>query len=191
MTTPAPRRASFEVMIAVMVGVAAGAGDASAIVDRDTALADLHREHYRSLVRFACLLVDDVGSGEEVVQDAFVRVYRAWARIDDPLKYLRTAVMNGARSGLRRRLVARRYVAPVARHEAGADEIAVTRSEHAEVLAALRALPRRQRECLVLRYYADLSEVEIAATLGITTGSVKSHAHRGMAALTLALKEVS
>lgn len=178
-------------MMAVMVGLGAGVGGASALVDRDTALAALHREHYRSLVRFACLLVDDVGSGEEVVQDAFVRVYRAWPRVDDPLKYLRTAVMNGARSRLRRRVVARRYVAPVARHEVGADEIAVTRSEHVEVLVALRALPRRQRECLVLRYYADLSEGEIATTLGISTGSVKSHSHRGIAALTAALKEIT
>ena len=174
-------------MMAVMVGV----GDGSTRADRDVVLADLHRDHYRSLVRLACLLVDDVGSGEEVVQDAFVRVYRAWARVDDPLKYLRTAVMNGARSGLRRRRSARRYVPPVARAAPGADDAVVVRSEHAEVLDALRALPRRQRECLVLRYYADLSEIEIASTLGISTGSVKSHAHRGMAALTIALKEVS
>ncbi len=65
------------------------------------------------------------------------------------------------------------------------------RAEHAEVLDALRALPRRQRECLVLRYYADLSEAEIATTLGISAGSVKSHSHRGMAALTVALQEDS
>ena len=135
-------------MMAVMVGIS----DGSTFVGRDAALADIHRDHYRSLVRLACLLVDDVGSGEEVVQDAFVRVYRAWARVDDPLKYLRTP---------------------------GADDAVVVRSEHAEVLDALRALPRRQRECLVLRYYADLSKVEIASTLGISTGSVKSHAHRG------------
>ena len=80
---------------------------------------------------------------------------------------------------------------PMVRAAPGADDAVVVRSEHAEVLDALRVLPRRQRECLVLRYYADLSEVEIASTLGISTGSVKSHAHRGMAALTLALKEVS
>ncbi len=175
----------------VMVGVGAGVDGASSTFDRDTALADLHREHYPSLVRFACLLVDDVGLGEEVVQDAFVRVYRAWPRVDDPLKYLRTAVMNGARSRLRRRLVARRYVAPVVRHETGADEIVVTRSEHADVVAAVRALPRRQRECLVLRYYVDLSEAEIATTLGISTGSVKSHSHRAMTALARVLKEDS
>ena len=173
--------------MAVMVGI----GDGSAFAGRDAALADLHRDHYRSLVRLACLLVDDLGSGEEVVQDAFVRVYRAWPRVDDPLKYLRTAVMNGARSGLRRRRSARRYVPPTVRAAPGADEAVLVRAEHAAVLDALRALPRRQRECLVLRYYADLSEVEIASTLGISPGSVKSHSHRGMVALTTALKEES
>ena len=174
-------------MMAVMVGTVGGA----AFGDRDAVLAELHRDHYRSLVRLACLLVDDVGSGEEVVQDAFVRVYRAWPRVDDPLKYLRTAVMNGARSGLRRRRSARRYVPPTVRAESGADEAVLVRVEYAEVLDALRALPRRQRECLVLRYYADLSEADIATTLGISAGSVKSHSHRGIAALTVALKEDS
>ncbi|MEO6469736.1 MAG: SigE family RNA polymerase sigma factor [Acidimicrobiia bacterium] len=174
-------------MMAVMVGTSGG----SAFIGRDAALSDLHRDHYRSVVRLACLLVDDVGLGEEVVQDAFVRVYRAWPRVDDPLKYLRTAVMNGARSGLRRRRSARRYVPPTVRSEPGADEVVLLRAEHAGVLDAVRSLPRRQRECLVLRYYADLSEAEIATTLGITAGSVKSHSHRGMAALTVALKEDS
>ena len=124
--------------MAVMVGTS----DGSAFVGRDAALADLHRDHYRSLVRLACLLVDDVGSGEEVVQDAFVRVYRAWPRVDDPLKYLRTAVTNGARSGLRRRRSARRYVPPTVRSDPGADEVVLVRAEHAvterEVLSVTR-----------------------------------------------------
>ena len=171
--------------------VMVGGGGGSVFADRDAVLSALHRDHYRVLVRMACLLVDDVGSGEEVVQDAFVRVYRAWARVDDPLKYLRTTVMNGARSGLRRRRAARRYVPPVARSAPGADEEIVVLSEHADVTVALRGLPRRQRECLVLRYYVDLSEAEIASTLGISAGSVKSHSHRGMAALSRVLKEGS
>ena len=166
-----------------MMAVMAGVGGGSVSADRDAVLAELHRDHYQALVRMACLLVDDVGSGEEVVQDAFVRVYHAWPRIRDPLRYLRSAVMNGARSGLRRRRAARRYAAPAERAAPGADEQVVVRSEHAEVVDALRALPRRQRECLVLRYYLDLSEAEIASTLGISTGSVKSHASRGLAAL--------
>lgn len=174
-----------------MMTVMVGEGGGSAFADRDAVLSGLHRDHYRALVRMACLLVDDVGSGEEVVQDAFVRVYRAWARVDDPLKYLRTTVMNGARSGLRRRRSARRYVPPVARSVPGADEEVVVLSDHAEVMVALRDLPRRQRECLVLRYFVDLSEAEIASTLGISAGSVKSHSHRGMTALARVLKEGS
>ena len=171
-----------------MLGVG-GADDRSRTATRDDALAELHRTHYRSLVRIARLLVDDEASGEDIVQDAFVRVFNGWDRVDDPVKYLRATVMNGARSRLRRRLVARRYVPPVARETAGADEFVVVQSEHAAVVAAVRALPRRQRECLVLRYYADMSEAEIAATLGISPGSVKSHSHRGMAELTRVLGE--
>ena len=171
----------------MMVGVG-GADDRSRNVARDHALAELHRTHYRSLVRLARLLVDDDASGEDIVQDAFVRVFQAWDRVDDPVKYLRATVMNGARSGLRR-LVARRYVAPIARATPGADEFVVVQSERVAVQDAVRALPRRQRECLVLRYYADLSEADIAATLGISPGSVKSHSHRGMTALTRVVGE--
>ncbi len=151
--------------------------------------ADVFEEHYEPLVRLARLLVDDRGSGEEVVQDAFVRAYRRWDRIDDPVRYLRSAVVNTARSRLRHRAVVRRYVAPVQRAAAAAEDEAVVRSEHAEVLTAVRALPRRQRECLVLRYYLDLSEADIATTLGISAGSVKSHSSRGMAALARTLGE--
>src|SRR4051812_384574 len=148
----------------MMAGMA-GAGDEET-VDR-AALVALFEEHYESLVRLARLLVDDRGSGEEIVQDAFVRAYRRWSDIDDPVPYLRAAVVNGARSRLRHRAVVRRYVAPAARAAPAAEDEVVLRSEHADVLAAVRSLPRRQRECVVLRYYADLSEAEIAATLGI------------------------
>jgi len=157
--------------------------------DRDEQLAALHRSQYDALVRLACLLVDDEGSGEEVVQEAFVRVHGAWARIDDPLTYLRATVTNLARSRLRRRAVARRYVPPPARAAASAEEDASVGAEHEVVLAAVRSLPRRQRECVVLRYYLDLSEGEIAAALGISAGSVKSHTHRGMRALATRLED--
>jgi RNA polymerase sigma-70 factor (sigma-E family) len=131
----------------------------------------------------ACLLLDDRGAGEEVVQEAFVRVYQSWSRVDQPLTYLRTTVMNLARSRMRRRLVARRRVEPVAASEISAEEHLVLMDEQQEVLDAMRKLPRRQRECLVLRYYVELAETEIASTLGISNGSVKSHASRGLAAL--------
>jgi RNA polymerase sigma-70 factor (sigma-E family) len=156
----------------------------------DPWLAGLYRDHYRDLVRLAALLLGDVATSEEVVQDAFVRVHLARHRDrlrDDAkaLPYLRSAVLNGARSGLRRREVRRR---PLAIVRAGAvaaepERAALAGDEHRRVVAALRRLPARQRECLVLRYYLDLSEAEIAATLGISAGSVKTHASRGIAAL--------
>lgn len=178
-------------MMAGMAGPDDVGPDVSAGEDREQGFAALFREHYESLVRLARFLVDDRGTGEEVVQDAFVRVYRAWDRVDDPLRYTRRAVVNGARSRLRHRAVVRRYVPPIAADGAPADEEVVVRSQHTDVIAALESLPRRQRECLVLRYYLDLSEAEIASTLGISTGSVKSHASRGLAALGRRLEDPS
>lgn len=150
---------------------------------RDALVADLHREHYRGLVRLACLLLNEQGAGEEVVQEAFVRVYQSWDRVDQPLTYLRSTVLNLARSRMRRRLVARRRVEPVSATPMSVEESVVLMDDQQDVLNAMRTLPRRQRECLVLRYYLDLSESEIASTLGISNGSVKSHASRGLAAL--------
>ena len=156
------------------------------LVDRDEALRDLYQDHYRSLVRLAALLVDDRESAEDVVQDAFVKAYRSWERMRDPAAapaYLRSIVLNTARSGLRRRLVAARNRPSPAPDAAPADEPALLSEDRREVLEALRSLPRRQRECLTLRYYLDCSEAEIAETLGISKGSVKWHACRGLAAL--------
>ncbi|MCZ7535399.1 MAG: SigE family RNA polymerase sigma factor [Acidimicrobiia bacterium] len=155
-------------------------------MDRDEALSDLYQDHYRSLVRLAAILVDDREAAEDVVQDAFVKAYRSWGRLKDPAAapaYLRSIVLNTARSGLRRRLVAARHRPAAPPPTAAADESVLLSEDRREVLDALRALPRRQRECLTLRYYLDCSEAEIAATLGISTGSVKSHASRGLAAL--------
>ncbi len=149
-------------------------------------LVALYREHHRDLVRLATLLVDDQGSAEEAVQDAFVSMARRGAHgIDDPAAYLRTAVLNNARSALRRRRVRRRHLRSIDAPATGpgADH-AVLADEDARLgLAALRGLSERQREVLVLRYWADLSEAEIAAALGISAGSVKTHAHRGTVAL--------
>jgi RNA polymerase sigma factor (sigma-70 family) len=97
-------------------------------------------------------------------------------------------VVNNARSMLRHRDVEERYRQPAPPEPAGPEERAVQSAEDARVLAALRTLSRRQQEVLVLRYYADLSEQEIAQTLGLTKGAVKSHAHRGLAALREALR---
>lgn len=151
-----------------------------------TDLESVYRAEYRSLVRLASLLVDDLGTCEEIVQDAFAAIWQRgpWLRSPDRLpSYLRSAVLNGARSHLRRREVRRRHLEVVSGAAPGADATAAERSETETVLTALRALPTRQREVLALRYYLDLSEAEISQTLGISAGSVKTHAHRGLAAL--------
>jgi RNA polymerase sigma-70 factor (sigma-E family) len=155
-------------------------------------LESVYREHYRSLVRLASLLIDDVGTCEEVVQEAFVQVWRRGPKLqaDEHLPaYLRSAVLNGARSHLRRSVVARRH--PAAAQDPGGDpgDRSLAGDTHL-VLAALRSLPDRQRDVLALRYYLDLSEAEIARTLGISTGSVKTHAHRGLATLAAHLEDL-
>jgi RNA polymerase sigma-70 factor (sigma-E family) len=172
-------------MIAAVGSSASQAGTWSAF-DRDTAIERLFRTEYRSLLRLVSLLVDDPASAEDVVQDAFVKLHRAWDRvgaIDDAPSYLRSIAMNTARSGLRRRIVRDRY-RPEQRHEqTSAEDDTVAREHEDEVIAAVRGLPQRQRECIALRYYLNLTESEIAAALGISAGSVKSHTHRAMAAL--------
>jgi RNA polymerase sigma-70 factor (sigma-E family) len=154
-------------------------------------LRDLYEQHRGSLVRLAALLLHDPVDAEEVVQDAFIQAHLAWPRLRDPDKgvsYLRSAVLNGARSRLRHRKVVERFdpgTPPVGLSPEAATE---ARDDRRRIMAGLRSLPARQRECLVLRYYLDLSEAEIAATLGISAGSVKTHAHRGLAALAARLE---
>jgi len=154
----------------------------------DEALELLYAAHWRRLVRLAVLLVHDQGSAEEIVQDCFVAVHARWSRLHDPdnaLAYLRQSVVNRSRSHLRHLAVVRRHADRTAPPEpvAGADHSAYDLVQRQTVLDALRRLPRRQREVLALRYYLDLSEAEIADTLGISRGAVKSHASRGAAAL--------
>ncbi|MBE7187256.1 SigE family RNA polymerase sigma factor [Jatrophihabitans endophyticus] len=150
-------------------------------------LPALYQLHWRYLVRLAVLLVDDTSSAEDVVQDAFIALHRNAGNLRDPdaaLGYLRTSVVNLARSVLRRRQVARKHL-KVAEPEATApaDHDVLLRDEHQAALRAVKALPRHQREVLVLRYWSGLSEREIAQALGISQGSVKSAASRGMATL--------
>jgi RNA polymerase sigma-70 factor (sigma-E family) len=157
----------------------------SATAAQDEAVA-LYSAHRLGLVRLAVLLVDDQASAEDVVQDAFAGFLARTASLDDPdkaLAYLRTAVVNRARSALRRRRTARTYVAPHDVEPDGPSGRAILAEEHREVLAALKRLPVRQREVLVLRYWSDLSEAQIAEALGISRGTVKSTASRAIAAL--------
>jgi len=161
----------------------------------DEALELLYAAHFRQLVRLGVLLVRDVGTAEEIVQDCFLAVHAKWNRLHDPdkaLAYLRQSVVNRCRSHLRHLSVVRRHAdreAPLDPAH-GADHAAHDHARRATVLDALRRLPRRQREVLALRYYLDLSEAEIADLLGISRGAVKSHASRGAAALRATLGAV-
>ena len=162
-------------------------------------LSDLFRRHQAELVRLAVLLVRDQQTAEDVVQDVFARIHargNAAANLDHALTYLRAAVLNGCRSVLRRQALGRRLGGrcdwPAAPAACGSAEQEVIRiEERRQVLTALAALPARRREVLVLRYYLNLSETEIAATLGISAGTVKSTAARGIAALARSLGEES
>jgi RNA polymerase sigma-70 factor (sigma-E family) len=159
---------------------------------RDDAVASLFNQHYAGLCRLASLLLDDHAMAEEAVQEAFVRTFSGWHRLRHPERahaYLRAAVVNQCRSRWRRRLREQRgnrrlfEEAPEGRWdtERSADAIAV--------LEAVRRLPPRQREAVVLRYYEDLPESEVAAALGCSLGTVKSQLAKARASLALRLDE--
>jgi RNA polymerase sigma-70 factor (sigma-E family) len=147
---------------------------------------DLYRTHRMQMVRLAILLVDDMASAEDVVQEAFTGLYRNWGGLRDrnaAIGYLRTAVVNGSRSMLRRRRTARAYVPPDPGTARSAESLAMLSTEHQAVVSALGDLAPRQREVLVLRYYGGLSEAEIAEATGLSKGTVKSTASRAVAKL--------
>jgi len=157
----------------------------------DQAMVRLYRRNFTALVRLATFLVRDTATAEEVVQDAFINMHRGWHRLRDEenaLAYLRQAVVNRARSVLRHRVIVERNAPKAMPDLPSAEDGAISMFERSAVIAALRDLPGRQREALILRYYADLSEAEIAAAMGISKGSVKSHTARGMMALRAALE---
>jgi RNA polymerase sigma-70 factor (sigma-E family) len=161
--------------------------------DADLGVERLYRAHRLAMVRLASFLVDDRESAEDVVQDAFAGLHRRWHALDSDaaaLGYLRTSVVNTARSVLRRRRTVRKFPQPAADWltEPPADGRMMLAEEHAEVLAALKTLPTRQREVIVLRYWSELSEAEIAQTLGISIGAVKSSASRGRDAIAAKLE---
>jgi RNA polymerase sigma-70 factor (sigma-E family) len=180
------------VTVSIALPVAARPDDGLADMDElTTKLTDLYQEHYRQLLRIAILLVDDRASAEDIVQDAYLRVFDARSRMRDPdktLAFLRQAVLNRARSTLRRRQVAKRYQPRLVTKQSQPDD--TERGADRAVLAdALARLPRRQREAVVLRYYADLSEARTAKLMGISEGAVKSYCSRGVARLSDLLRE--
>ncbi len=153
---------------------------------------DIYRSHRMSMVRLAILLVDDISSAEDVVQDAFAGLYRNWAGLRDTqaaIGYLRIAVVNGSRSMLRRRRTARAYVPPHVSDARSAESMAMLTAEHQAVISAMSELAPRQREILVLRYYGGLSEAEIAEATGLSTGTVKSTASRAVSKLGTIIKD--
>ena len=139
---------------------------------------DYVREHYPALRRLALLLCADWATADDLVQTALMRCERRWHLVADPHPYVRRAVVNAASTWrLRRRLEAPlSTLRDVAADENGSDD-------RLGVLLALRSLPVGQRQVLVLRYFEGLSEAEIAAVLGVSPGTVKSRAARGLDAL--------
>jgi RNA polymerase sigma-70 factor (sigma-E family) len=165
---------------------------ASAVWDADDIVTEIYSGHYNQLVRLALLLVHDVQTAEEVVQDAFEAMHLAWRRLRDSekaLSYLRQTVVNRSRSVLRHRKVVDMHAPKPAPDEPSAEHAALTLLERSAVAAALRMLPQRQREAIVLRYYADFSEADIANAMGISRGAVKSHTARAMASLKSILEQ--
>lgn len=156
-------------------------------------LTELYDEHYEAMVKLAAMYVDDRHNAEEVVQDAFVRMLRGNYRVaaGREVAYLRQAVLNGARSALRKRRVRRLHVPDKPGLVAAAEEVGVNRTERERILDAVRQLPEKQAAVVILRYYLDLSEADIADTLGIARGSVKSHSHRALQKLNRALGELN
>src|SRR6185437_5630816 len=168
---------------AIVPAVSTAPGTARKGQSADWAVTELYSLHYRALVRLAVLLVRDVPTAEDVVQDSFVAMHESWRRLrdaDSALAYLRQAVLNRSRSVLRHRAVADKHRPNPPPGMPSAEYGALVRLEQSAVVAALRRLPARQREAIVLRYYADFSEAEVAAAMGISCGAVKSHTARAI-----------
>lgn len=169
-----------------------GAHTSGSAYDVDAIVAALFRAEARRLVALACFFTDDRTAAEDLVQEAFIRLARSAHRIRDRDKaaaYLRSIVINLARDHNRRGLVSFRHQPPAAEAEPSAEETASVRASRRQVVDALRGLPFRQRQCLALRYYLELPVDEIAATLGVSANSVKTHLKRGLRGLATTLEE--
>jgi|SRR5580704_13644139 RNA polymerase sigma-70 factor (sigma-E family) len=160
----------------------------------EAAVTALYQEHALGLTRLALVLTGDAQAAQDIVQDAFCGLHRRWGHLRDPgqaLPYVRSAVLNGCRSEFRRRRSDRRNLGPPEPPAWSAESAVLASEERREVLRALAALPPRQREALVLRYFHDLSEAEMASAMRVSRGTVKSTTARGLAALRRLLGEDS
>ena len=158
------------------------------------AVAALYQHHAVGLIRLAYLMLGDQAGAEDAVQDAFCGLYRHWDRLADrdrALAYVRSSVLNGCRSALRRRTTGRRLLTAYQPPTASAEAAVLGLEERQEVMRAVRRLPERQREALVLRFYLDLPEREIARLMGLRPSSVRSATARALKALGHALGEPS
>lgn len=163
-----------------------GSVPARPAAEAELAIIAIYDSEYWSLVRMSAMLLGDVGSAEEVVQDSFIAVHAAWRRlrdVDRAVHYLRRSVLNRSRSVLRHRAVVDRHMPTQEPDMPSAEHAAMTQLERSAVISALRALPARQREALVLKFYLDLPEDQVAAAMNISAGAVKSHTSRAKAAL--------
>jgi len=169
-------------MRAIEVGADQRDGGGEIPLKRQLPLSELYDRHYRTMVKLASMYVDDTASAEEVVQDSFVKLVSGGYDVESGRQaaYLRQMVLNGARSALRKRRVRRAYVPDKPSTAPAAEVGGVASTERDRMVDAIRKLPKNQANVIVLRYYLDLSEAEIAETLGMARGSVKSHAHRGL-----------
>ena len=152
----------------------------------------LYRTHALALVKLAVLMTGDQPTAEDVVHDAFLGLYRRWSALRDAeaaVGYLRSSVLNGCRSWHRVRYRRQGITVDPPGQADSAEAEALLGESHREVLAALRRLPARQREALVLRYYLDMTEEQAAQVMGVARGTVKSSTSRGLAALARLLKE--
>jgi RNA polymerase sigma-70 factor (sigma-E family) len=154
--------------------------------DADRVVTALYLTHYRPLVRVAALLVQDLATAEEIVQDSFAAVHAAWRQLPDAdyaLSYLRRSVVDRSRSALRQHVVVDKIAPQLAPGlPAGQGEMSIE-VERSAFISALRTLPARQREVVVLRYFADLPATQIASATGISEGAVNVHAAQAMSSL--------
>ena len=160
------------------------------------AVAALYEAHALGMIRLAHIMLGDRQGAEDVVQEAFCGLYRRWSHLSDPgsaVPYVRSAVLNGCRSVLRRRATSRAPHGLAGHSEPvlSAESAVLTREARDEIMRAVRRLPHRQREALVLRFYLDLPAEETAATMGISPSSVRSATHRALTSLGRILQEQS
>ena len=162
----------------------------------EAAVTELYEASALSLIRMAYVMLGDLPSAEDVVQEAFCGLYRRWDRLastDGALYYVRTSVLNGCRSTLRRQAVRRGFLQQRTLADpppaASAESVVLGGAEREEVIEALGRLPHRQREVLILRFYAELPDEQIGRVMGIRPGTVRSTAFRALDALGRALKE--